>query len=266
MTTDQTDFRTHRVLGRTGLVASRMGLAGGYGVPARAVERAFDEYGVNYFYWVTRKLGMRDALRTLISKDRDKLVIAIQTYDHVGFWLRASVEKALRELRIDSADILLLGWFNSMPSNRLLDAAERLKAEQKIGHLGVTGHNRRFHGELAHREQSPIDVLQVRYSAAHRGAEEEVFNDLPVNRPGITTYTATRWGKLLNPKKMPSGEKPLSPAECYRFVLSHPDVDVCLAGPRTEEQMEQGLRALAEGPLTSEEMERVRRIGDFVHG
>ena len=261
----ETDFRTHRVLGRTALEVSRIGLAGGYKVPARAVEKAFAEFGVNYFYWEMRKPGMSQALRTLSATNRENIVIAIQTYRRIGFWLRRSVEKALRELHIERVDILFLGWVNRMPARRVLDAAMRLKDEGKIGHLGVTGHNRRFHGKMARRADSPFDVHQVRYSAAHRGAEDEVFKDLPADRPGITTYTATRWGKLLRAKKMPPGEKPLTAAECYRFVLSHAAVDVCLAGPRSEGEMDAGLRALSEGPLSNEEMDRIRRIGDFVH-
>ena len=67
-------------------------------------------------------------------------------------------------------------------------------------------------------------------------------------------------------KKMPPGEKPLSAADCYHFVLSHPDVDVCLAGPRTEQEMNEGLKALDLGPLSDEEMVRIRKIGDYVHG
>lgn len=261
-----TDLREHRKLGRTGIQVSRIGLAGGYGVGAHAVEKAFAEYGVNYFYWVGRKPGMRDALRTLCTTNRDRTVIAIQTYDHIGFWIRRSVEKALRDLGIAKVDILFLGWFNKVPSRRILEVAQQLQHEGKIAHLGVTGHNRQFHGQLSHSEQSPIDVIQVRYSAAHRGAEEEVFQDLPANRPGITTYTATRWGKLLKASKMPPGERPLTAAECYRFVLSHPAVDTCLAGPRTEQEMVEGLRALEDGRLSSDEMQRIRRIGDFVHG
>ncbi len=263
---ERIDFRNRRILGRTGLSVSRIGLAAGYKVPTAAVERAFREYGVNYFYWETRKQGMREGLRRLIGSHRDAMVIAIQSYDHTGFWLRRSVEKALRELGIDRADILFLGWYNRMPSKRVLAEVNRLKEENRIGFLGMTGHNRRFHGEMARREDSPFDVHMIRYNAAHRGAETEIFEGLKKDRPGITTYTATRWGKLLREDKMPPGEKPMTAAECYRFVLSHPAVDLCLAGPRSEEEMVQGLRALSDGPLSPEELERFGRIGDYVHG
>ena len=259
-------FQEYRILGRTGLSVSRMGLSGGYGVPAHAVERAFHEFGVNYFYWVSRKPGMGAALRSLARGDRERLVIAIQSYDHSGFFLRRSVEKALADLNTDYADILFLGWFNRMPGGRLLETAQGLLEHGRIRFLGITGHNRRFHGELARSVDRPFDVLQVRYNAAHRGAEQEVFQDLPAVRPGLCVYTATRWGKLLGSKNMPPGEEPMTAAESYRFVLSHPAVDLCLAGPRTEAQMVEGLQALSQGPLSPAEMERARRIGDHVHG
>jgi len=260
------DYKERRMLGRTGLSVGRLGLAAGYKVPAAAVEKAFKEYGVNYFYWETRKQGMKEGLRRLVNTDRDDLVIAIQSYDHTGFWLRRSVEKALRELKIDRVDILFLGWFNKMPNNRILAEVNRLKEDNKVRFLGMSGHNRRFHGEMAGREDSPFDVHMIRYSAAHRGAETEIFSSLTEVKPGITTYTATRWGKLISEKKMPPGEKPMTAAECYRFVLSHPSVDLCLAGPRNEREMEEGMLALTAGPLSPEELDRFRRIGDHVHG
>ncbi|MCP4680485.1 MAG: aldo/keto reductase [Deltaproteobacteria bacterium] len=263
---DRGSFQKHTTLARTGLKVSRIGLASGYSAPARGVIRAFEEYGINYFYWDRRKPGMRDALRELARKRRDDIVIAVQSYDHTGLMLRRSVEKALKQLEIERADILFLGWFNKMPSQRVLDVTSRLREEGKFRFLGVTGHNRAFHGEAARQGDQPFDVHQVRYNAAHRGAESDVFAGLPDSRPGIVTYTATRWGKLLKANKMPPGERPLTAAECYRFVLSHPAVDVCLAGPRTEQEMEEGLQAIAEGPLSEDELHRVRAIGDHVHG
>ncbi len=263
---ERVDFIERTMLGRTGLEVSRIGLASGYGVPTRGVMRAFEEHGVNYFYWDRRKPGMQDALRELARKKRDDIVVAVQSYDHTGLMLRRSVEKALKQLEIERADILFLGWFNKLPGRRVLDVTRRLKEEGKFRFLGVTGHNRAFHGEVARQADGPFDVHQVRYSAAHRGAESDIFRGLPDVRPGIVTYTATRWGKLLKATKMPPGERPLTAAECYRFVLTHPAVDVCLAGPRTEQEMDEGLRALAEGPLSDEELQRVCAIGDHVHG
>jgi hypothetical protein len=77
--------------------------------------------------------------------------------------------------------------------------------------------------------------------------------------------TATRWGDLLNPRRMPAHQGPLTATDCYRFVLSNPSVDVYMTGPRTRGHMREALEALEPGPLSSEEMARVRLIGDHVH-
>lgn len=261
-----TDFTQKRVLGRTGLEISRMGVASGYNVPAEAVIRAMNEYGINYFYWDGRKPLMAGALRELARTRRSEMIIAIQSYDHFGFYLNRSVEQALAKLGVEYADILFLGWYNSMPRRKVLDTALRIKESGKVRFLGFTGHNRKFHGRMAKKADSPFDVQMIRYNAAHRGAESDVFVSLPENRPGIIAYTATRWGKLLNPKNVPNGEKPLTAAECYRFVLSNPLVDVCMMGPRTLSEFEEGATALWDGPLSEDEMARVQRIGDYVHG
>jgi aryl-alcohol dehydrogenase-like predicted oxidoreductase len=262
------DFRSHTVLGRTGLRVSRLGMASGYGVPATAVERAHGEYGINYFYWGSRRgAGMAEALRRMVVADREKLVIALQSYDHLGWFMGGGVEKGLRRLGIEYADVLILGWFNRHPGRRILDAAGKLKDRGLVRYLAMSGHNRRLFGEMAGRKESPIDIFMVRYNAAHRGAEEEIFPFLPeAGAPGVTTYTATRWGKLLDPRKMPPGEGPLTAADCYRFVLSHPRVDLCMTGPRSYGEFEEGMAALGGGPITDEERERICRIGDHVRG
>jgi aryl-alcohol dehydrogenase-like predicted oxidoreductase len=149
----------------------------------------------------------------------------------------------------------------------VLDADTRLREQGKVRFLAMSGHNRRTHGTVAAMSDSLIDVLMVRYNAAHTGAERDVFPHLPAdNRPGVTSYTATRWGQLLKERKMPAGERPLTAADCYRFVLSNPDIDLCLTGPRNAAELDNALLALDAGPLSAEEMERVRRIGDHVHG
>ena len=98
-------------------------------------------------------------------------------------------------------------------------------------------------------------------------SRQDIFPHLPAeNRPGITIFTATCWGELLEPKLMPAGEQPPAPADCYRFILSNPDVNVRVIGPSNAEQMEQNLRALQAGPLDEEEMARMQRIGKGISG
>jgi aryl-alcohol dehydrogenase-like predicted oxidoreductase len=247
---------------------SRLGIGSSFGVPTASIERAFHEYGVNYLYWGSvRRGGMKQAIRNLARTDRGRLVVALQSYDRTGSLMRFSCERGLRALGVDHADVLILGWHNRYPSRWVLDSALRLKEKGQVRFLALSGHRRGLFREMAQQAGSPIDVFMIRYSAAHRGAEPQVFPHLPdANRPGTTCYTATRWGRLLDPRKMPPGERPLTASECYRFVLANPHVDLCISGPADASQMNQALQALDDGPLPENELQRIRRIGDHVHG
>jgi aryl-alcohol dehydrogenase-like predicted oxidoreductase len=262
------NFKSYTTLGRTGLSVSRLGFGASYPAPAESLEKAFHERGVNFFLWGTgRRDPMRDALRNLVKTQRDQVVIAFQTYDKGGLLMRHFHEKGLRRLGTDHVDLLLMSWMRGLPRGRMLDTALKLKEEGKVRFLGISTHDRPLAGRIAVDHDSPIDALMVRYNAAHVGAEHDVLPYLPENNaPGIIAFTATRWGQLVNPKKMPPGEQPLTAADCYRFALSSGKVDVCLTGPKTTEELEGGMTAMELGPLSDEEMERVRRIGKYVYG
>jgi len=261
-------YRDPTTLGRTGLTVSRLGIGAGYGVPTAGVERAFHEHGVNYLYWSLRKRsGMTQAIRNLAPAHRDRLVIALQTYDHVGWFVQGGVERGLRKLGLDYADVLILGWHNRRPWRRVLDAALALKERGLVRWLALSGHHRPYFGTLAKDPANPIDIFMVRYNAAHRGAESDVFPHLPAEgRPGVTSYTATRWGQLLQAKRMPAGERPMTSSECYRFALADNHVDLALIGPKDESELDEALAALDAPALSDEELERIRRIGDHLHG
>ena len=262
-------FNEPVVLGRTGLKVGRLGIASGYGAPAAAIEEAF-ERGCNYFTWGTVIKGyaphMREALRNIVAKGgRDRLVLACFTYAHNNFFTERMLARGLRSAGLDHADALILGYFSGKVPRRLIDGALRMKDKGLVRWIGISSHNRRLLGELA--AGGEFDVLHLRYNAAHRGAETEIFPAAKgEGRPGLVAFTATRWGQLMRAKKMPPGEPPATAADCYRFVLSHPAVDVCMSGAKTAAQMRENLGALDGGPMTDAELERMRRIGDFVHG
>lgn len=261
-------FREKIALGRTGLMACRLGISSSYGAPARAFEEAFDR-GCNYFTWGTfikgRSPRMKEAIRNIIkSGRRGELIIAILSYAHnsslTGFFLK----RGLRSLCTDYADILLLGYFPRRPSQRVIDGAMKLKEQGFVRFIGLTSHNRKLFPEL--EKEGLFDVFHVRYNAAHRGAETETFPHInEEGGAGVVSFTATDWGRLLNPKKLPPGETPLSAVECYRFVLTNPAVHVCMMGAKTLEQMTENLRILDTNPMTEEELDRMRRIGDYIH-
>jgi len=254
-----------RPLGRTGLQVSAIGLGASYGIGQRDIERAFDR-GVNYLYWGSlRRGGFGDGIKACAKKNRERLVVCIQTYTRAGLTMRPSLELGLRRAGIEYADVLLLGWWNAMPPARIMDAALALKEAGKVRHIMISCHHRPSFASFVRDER--IGAIMVRYNAAHRGAEREVF---PVvaespNPPGVIAYTATRWGALLDPGMLPPNERRPRASDCYRFALSHPQVSLCLAGPKNGAELDEAMAALDRGPLDPDELAWMKRVGDAVH-
>jgi aryl-alcohol dehydrogenase-like predicted oxidoreductase len=264
------EFRGTIELGRTGLRTSRLGIGSSFTGSARFIEEAVEQ-GINYLYWGSiRRPAFGRAIRHVARRNRAGVVLTVQSYSRVGALVAPSVEIALRRAGVDYFDFLLLGMWNQPPRQAIVDAALRLREQGKVRFLMLSTHNRpslKDHFQRFAAGQSPFEVFMLRYNAVHRGAERDVFPHLPAQGPpGLIAYTATRWGHLLDPAKMPPGEAPPPARDCYRFALGHPAVSLVLCGPADREQMQEAIRALDAGPLSPDEMERMRRIGDHLYG
>jgi aryl-alcohol dehydrogenase-like predicted oxidoreductase len=92
----------------------------------------------------------------------------------------------------------------------------------------------------------------------------------------MVSFTATSWGSLLGKAslqgllsgahRLPKSEPVPTAADCYRYVLTQPDVDVCLTGPANAAQMKEALEALRLGPMSQDELAWMRRVGRAVAG
>jgi aryl-alcohol dehydrogenase-like predicted oxidoreductase len=258
------DFSETITLGASGLEVRRMGIGADAGVPDRALEWAF-ERGINFFYWGSRRRpGMKQAIRKLARKQREKIIIALQTYDYTGLALGRTFARGLRDLEIDYADVFILGMRNGPVPRRILDKALALRERGLARHLCVSAHDRTAYRQ--HLDSKIFDLIMVRYNAAHRGAERDVFPLLgPEGRPGVICYNSTRWGHLFDPRWMPRGERLPRPTDLYRYVLTNPSVQMVLTAPETIEQLQENVKTLEMGPLSEEERSWLERIGDHVH-
>lgn len=253
-------------LGRTGFSVTRLGIASSYGTDEAMVEEAVAR-GVNYLYWgALRTRRMAEGIKRVARKNRDDLIIVVHTMARTIPSINRVVLKSMKRLGVDYIDVLLLGMggYPQGPRSRLIEHGHQLKDDGIIRALAISSHHRLLFPRL--EQAKHFDIFHLRYNAAHRGAETEVFNGLPkTGGPGIVTFTSTRWGSLLNPANMPPGESPPTAADCYRFALSHPHVQVAVCGPNSMKQLKEDLTALDLGPMSDEELERMRCIGDYVY-
>ncbi len=266
---EQVNFFDQIQLGQTGLKVGKIGISSSYGANTEVFEAAFEK-GFNYFSWGTfikgRSKEMENSIKNIIKKGkRNELVISTYGYYHNGLLNKISIQNGLKRLGIDYFDVLILGYHNSKLNKKILEKALELKDKGLVKAIGISSHNRKLIGKLI--DKNVLDIYHLRYNAAHRGAEKDIFPFIKDNnKPGIVSYTATRWGQLLNSKKMPVGEKTPTAGDCYRFVLSNNSIDVCMMGVKTMEQYIENIKELEKGPMTQEELEKMKKIGDFVYG
>ncbi|TKJ39106.1 hypothetical protein CEE37_11845 [candidate division LCP-89 bacterium B3_LCP] len=262
----ESDF-TQTVLGNTGINVHRLGFSGTYRPGKETIYRALDA-GINYFFGYGFDTQVVKVVRDVIKSGRDKVVIATGAYNlllgHPN--LRRTLEKRLRQFSTDYIDVFLFLGITKPKhlTDHVLEELNKFRQEGKIRATGISTHNRKFAGELA--SKGLLDLFMIRYNAAHRGAEEDVFPYLKEHNPGVVGYTATRWRYLLKrPKNWPQEEQIPTAGQCYRFVLTNPNIHVCMTAPSNIKQLNENLEALQQGPLTEDEMKFMHSFGDEVH-
>jgi aryl-alcohol dehydrogenase-like predicted oxidoreductase len=234
------------------------------------------ERGVTFLNWPGHadEPGGSDAMSAAIvgmGSRRESVVVSVQ------FGARAAADAAL-ELRsilatlgTDHIDVLTFYYVERAEEWRQLigpgGALAYCRAAQRDGtirRLGITSHQRALAAEIARSRL--VDALMIRYNAAHRGAEREVFPFTDALGMPVIAYTALRWGALLKPTAddPPDFRVPEAP-DWYRFVLQSSSVAVVLAAPASRAELEEDLMVLATASLLRpEEYARLAEHGERV--
>ncbi|MBX6314899.1 MAG: aldo/keto reductase [Isosphaeraceae bacterium] len=234
------------------------------------------ERGVNFLNWPGEAdaPGGPDALSEAIAalgRRRESVVVCVQFGARTATAAAGELSSILTTLGTDVIDLLTFYYIERREEWRELSgpggALAYCRAAQRDGivrRLGVTSHQRPLAAEMA--QSGLLDVLMIRYNAAHRGAEREIFPVTDALGIPVIAYTALRWGALLEPTPDdPSGFRVPTAPEWYRFVLQSPSVAVVLAAPKSRAELEQDLEVLrATGPLEPSEYARLVEHGDRV--
>ncbi len=261
----------------------RLGLAtrGNTHLEISDVEHAIDR-GVNYLNWCGKPNGMSEAIARL-GVQRRSVAVAVQFQARTAEKAKREFARLLKELQTDYIDIATLYYVESEDEWRDIisedGAWNMLKNAKKAGTLkmiGLTSHQRKlaaaWAGERIPDQGSPsgtqhyLDMLMIRYNAAHRGAEQDVFPATRRLRIPVVTFTGLRWRALLKPTADdPPGFGPPLAAECYRFCLSNPAVSVALTAPNGRAELQANLALLEDwGPMDEAAIKAIRNHGDRV--
>jgi predicted aldo/keto reductase-like oxidoreductase len=229
----------------------RLGLAtrGNTHLSAEDVRHALAR-GIGYLNWCGHPDGLSAAVRGLAPAERERVVVAAQLGARTADGMRAEIADALAELGHGYLDVVTLYYVESREEweeiagpNGALAALGEAKAAGRVRAIGLTSHQRPLAARIA--ASGALDMLMVRYNAAHRGAEREVFPTTDRLGLPVVTFTAQRWGALPRATPAdPNGFAPPPPREWYRFALAAPSIRVVLMAPDCRAELDEDLSLL----------------------
>lgn len=210
--------------------------------------------------------GYREKV-TLASKLPVRLMKCPEDFDRI-------LNEQLERLQTDHIDYYLLHalnretWERDVKNYRVLEQAERAKAEGKIRHIGFSFHDnleafRQILNGYEHWDfcQIQLNYMDVDYQAGIQGLMEAHEKGL-----AVVIMEPLRGGTLANVPQEVAQLLPVNPVEsALDFLWNMPQVTVVLSGMNELEQVEQNLsyahKAQA-GMLTREQVEQMKAAGE----
>src|SRR5947207_9131652 len=156
----------------------RLGLAtrGNGNLTPDDVRHALDR-GVNFLNWC----GVPDALSRTVAElgpRRREVFVCVQFEARTAGEAEMELRNLLRELNTDYLDALTFyyveepaEWQQIIGPGGALEYCRRAKEEGRVRLLGLTSHQRPLAADAA--KSGLLDLLMIRYNAAHRGAERD---------------------------------------------------------------------------------------------
>ncbi len=246
-----------RPLGRTGHEVGALGLGGEHFEPDRraidAVLGAAADAGMNYLDAVfpnplTHNAAYWEELAPALRPHRERFLVT-------AHWGRApSIEEARREFeavlerlggRADGAMLQIIddqwSWDNWVL--RSLDALEDLRADGRVGYVGISGHSPAI--QLVAAESGMVDVQMVGLSLlTHLDTVlPRVVAACRAAGVGLIAMKPFHGGRLLSRGGKPTG---ITPVQCLAYTLAQ-DVSMALVGVRDVDQLRESLRYLEAG-------------------
>lgn len=228
--------------------------------------------GVNFLNWPARSEGPREAAAfgaaiASLGAQREQVIVCIQLAARTSGEAADELRWVLAALGTDYVDVVTFyyvehadEWEALIAPGGAWEYCRAARADGTIRRIGLTSHQRPLAAQMA--ASGLLDVLMIRYNAAHRGAEQEIFPVTDAQSIPVIAYTALRWGALLRPTPDdPPGFQVPPAASWYRFVLDHASVSVVLAAPHDRAELDADLAVLDAGALDRAEYEELAAHG-----
>ena len=249
----------YRILGKTGLRVSRLGLGG---IPIQRIDaegtktlvREMMAQGVNYIDTARAYTVSEEYLGYALEGIRDKFVLATKGRATTKAEMAADIEKSLKNLRTDYIDLYqfhnpsMAALDEIMATGGALEAMLEAKQAGKIGHIGATTHSVEVFARLL--DQPWVETIMFPYNIVENQARELIHRCAEKNIGFICM-------KPLAGGAIEDGGLAL------RYVAANDSVTEIIPGMADLKELEQNLCAINNPqPLTEEEQAAVQRIRD----
>ncbi len=173
--------------------------------------------------------GSEKMIGEAIAGRRDQVFLVSKIYPHNAGRANTPVacERSLRRLGTDRIDLYLLHWRDRKPLAETMEAFQKLKAEGKIRHYGVSNLDTDDMDELWRTPGGPLtQVNQVYYNPAARGIEFDLLPWQRKHRVPIMAYSPVDQARLAGDKTLAAiGKRHNATAAqvALAWGLRHPD-------------------------------------------
>ncbi|MFC1714921.1 aldo/keto reductase, partial [Candidatus Poribacteria bacterium] len=252
----------YQELGKTGMKVSILACGSNalrgytYDEAKIALNRALDS-GINLIE-TGRPYGdeTEDRIAAAVSHRRDEFYLASKTSRKTAKEALQDVEKSLKVLRTDYIDLYQIAGVSKqedvdrmMGPGGAMESLMKAKADGKIGHIGVTGHNLKVHASAI--KKAEIETALFIFNMVYREALEEL---IPLaKRLGVGTMVM---------RPISHGE--LAPVtKSLAYVLTS-GVDVTLCGMYSTAEVDENV-AIANTDFTDPEIVSLQAEGLTLH-
>ena len=247
----------YRVLGKTGLKISRMGLGG---IPIQRIDAEgtkklvyqLMEAGVNYIDTARGYTVSEQYLGYALEGIRDKFVLATKSMSRTKEAMAKDIDISLGNLKTDYIDLYQVHNPNMAQLEQVvgeggaLEALLEAKAQGKIGHIGLTAHSVEVFEKAL--ELDWVETIMFPYNIVETQGEALIKKCAEKNI-GFVDMKPLAGGAIEDASL------------AMRFLVSNPDVTVVIPGMADAKEIEQNLAAGENtAPLTAEEQKKVEEV------
>lgn len=247
----------YRILGKTGLEISRLGLGG---IPIQKIDaqgtkallQKLRSEGVNYIDTARGYTVSEEYLGYALEGVREHFVLATKSMARTKDAMAKDIAISLEKLRTDYIDLYQIHNPNPQDLDRVtapdgaVEALLEAKAQGKIGHIGITLHSVELFRKAV--ELPWVETIMFPYNIVETQGEELIARCAEKNI-GFICMKPLAGGAIDDA------------VTALRFVVSNPNVTVVIPGMADEAEVVQNLSATADtAPLTDAEQAKIATI------